>query len=107
LGARYDGIRKVWSSANLYVENIKIGRTSFSAILTYNGFTKQFDSQQYSFIYDLHCAEAILVYTQQNTGFRSGKDVALFIRLKAIPFDIPFGFGRRGQPLGSPGGVGF
>ncbi|MEZ0327896.1 MAG: hypothetical protein ACAH95_18530 [Fimbriimonas sp.] len=107
LGARYDGIRKVWSNANLYLENLKWGRTSFSAILTYNGFTKQFDSQQYSFIYDLHCAEAILVYTQQNTGFRSGKDVALFIRLKAIPFDIPFGFGRRGQPLGSPGGVGF
>ncbi len=107
LGARYDGIRKVWSNANLYLENLKWGRVSFSAILSYNGFTKQFDSQQYSFIYDLHCAEAILVYTQQNTGFRSGKDVALFIRLKAIPFDIPFGFGRRGQPLGSPSGAGF
>jgi LPS-assembly protein len=107
LGARYDGIRKVWSNANLYLENIRFGRTSFSAILTYNGFTKQFDSQQYSFIYDLHCAEAIVVYTQQNTGFRSGKDIALFIRLKAIPFDIPFGFGRRGQPLGTAGGVGF
>jgi LPS-assembly protein len=107
IGARYDGLRKVWSNANLYLENFQYGRVRISAILSYNGFTKQFDSQQYSFIYDLHCAEAILIYTQQNTGFRSGKDVSLFIRLKAIPFDLPFGFGRRGQPLGSPGGIGF
>jgi hypothetical protein len=107
LGARYDGIRKVWSSADLFMQNLQFGRTKLSTILTYNGFTKQFDTMQFAAVYDLHCAEAILVYTRQTSGFRAGNDVQIMIRLKALPFDIPFGFGRRGQPLGTPGGFGF
>ncbi len=106
-GARYDGIRKVWSNANLFLDGLKIGRARLSSILTYNGFTKNFDAQQYSLIYDLHCAEAVLNITDTGTGFRSGREISFFLRLKAFPFDLPFGFGRRGEPLGTGTGRNF
>jgi LPS-assembly protein len=106
-GAQYDGVNKVWSSANLFLQNYKIGRTQFSAIFSYNGFTKQFDSMQFNFIYDLHCAEMVLSYSDTNFGFRSGRQIGIFIRLKALPFDIPFGFGTQGQPISTPTGFGY
>ena len=107
IGARYDGYRKAWSNANLYLGNLKIGRTSLSSILSYNGFTKEFDAQQYNFVYDLHCAEAVLSVAEYSTGFRPGKEVQFFLRLKALPFDSLFGLGRRGQPLSTGSGTGF
>lgn len=107
LGARYDGIRKVWSNANLFINDLKIGRTKLSAIFAYNGYTKQFDSKQYTAIYDLHCAEAILTIIENNTGFRAGREVQFFIRLKAFPFDSIFGVGQRGQPIGTGTGRDF
>jgi LPS-assembly protein len=107
IGARYDGFRKSWSNANLYLNNLKMGRTSLSAILSYNGFTKRFDAQQYSFVYDLHCFEAVVNVSDYGTGFRAGKEIQFFLRLKALPFDSLFGIGRRGQPLGTGTGRDF
>ena len=107
LGSRYDGYRRAWSNANLYLSNLKVGRTTFSTVLSYNGFTKQFDAQQYNFVYDLHCAEAVLTYSEYSTGFRPGRDVQFFFRLKALSFDSLFGLGRRGQPISTGSGSGF
>lgn len=107
LGARYDGIRKVWGSVNVVLENLKVGRTHASAILQYNGFTKQFDSKQYQFTYDLHCWEAVLNVTENNTGFRAGREVQFLFRLKAFPFGTNYGTGRRGQPYSTGTGRDF
>ncbi|AIE86708.1 hypothetical protein [Fimbriimonas ginsengisoli] len=107
IGTRYDGIRKVWSNANIFLNNLKVGRARLSAALTYNGYTKQFDSKQYSMIYDLHCAEAVFTMTESNTGFRAGREIQFFVRLKAFPFNSLFGIGRRGQPLGTGTGRDF
>jgi LPS-assembly protein len=106
-GAQYNGISHVWSSANLYLQNFVAGRTKWSALLSYNGYTEEFDSMQLNMIYDLHCAEAIFSFTQSNTGFRAGTQFGIFIRIKALPFDIPFGFGTQGQPLSTPSGFGY
>ena len=107
LGARYDGFNKSWANINAFVEGVEIGKTRFGAVFNYNGFTKQFDSQQYNVVYDLHCFEAILTVSDFGTGFRAGQEVGFFIRLKAIPFDSNFGRGRLGQALGSGTGRDF
>lgn len=97
---RYDGIRQQWGSLNLYVEGLKYGRTKVSAILAYNGFLKRFEARQYSIRYDLHCTEAILEILENNFGFQSGRQINLFVRIKAFPMDTNFGTGRRGEPIG-------
>lgn len=107
VGARYDGIRKVWGSVNVVLENLKVGRTRVSTILQYNGFTKQFDSKQYQFTYDLHCWEAVLNVVENNTGFRAGREVQFLFRIKAFPFGTNFGTGRRGQPYSTGTGRDF
>lgn len=107
IGALYDGIRHTWSTTNLFLNNLKIGKTLIGATLSYNGYTQQFDSQQYNFIYDLHCAEAVLTWSEFNTGFRPGRTINFFIRLKAFSFDSAFGLGQRGQPLGTGTGRDF
>lgn len=106
-GARYDGVRKVWSNANLYLNNIRYGKSTLGVVLTYNGYTEHFDFMQYNVVYDLHCAEAVLTYSENNSGFRAGREVQFFIRLKAFPFDNFFGTGTRGQPLGTGTGRDF
>jgi LPS-assembly protein len=100
IGARYDGIRQVWGGVNVVLQNLKVGRTRFSTILQYNGYTRQFDSRQYNLIYDLHCAEAVVNVIENNVGFRAGREIQFLLRLKAFPFSTQFGNGRRGQPLG-------
>ncbi len=99
IGSRFDGIRHTWTSINIALTNLKIGRTQFSSNLAYNGYTERFDTQQYNVIYDLHCAEAVFTLTDQNYGFRPGRQIEFFIRLKALPFDGNFGLGTRGQPI--------
>lgn len=103
-GIRYDGLRSTWAAASLQAQALKLGRITVDMLLNYNGYTKQFDSQQYSIAYDLHCADAVFEITDFKTGFRSGRQFAFFIRLKALPFGSDFGFGRQGQRIG--GGVG-
>jgi LPS-assembly protein len=100
IGARYDGFRKQWGTVNAFVDGLKIGRSKLSAILNYNGYTKELDAQQYSFTYDLHCAEAVLTWVESRSGFRPGREIQFFLRLKAFPFDSIFGTTRRGAPLG-------
>lgn len=106
-GTKYDGIRNTWAAANLYIDGIRWGRLRMSTLLNYNGYTKRFDAQHYSFIYDLHCAEAVLQVLDNPTGFNSGRQIFFFLRLKALPFDTPFGTGQRGQPIGTGTGAGF
>jgi hypothetical protein len=106
LAARYDAHRQTWGNANLYIDALKIGKLKVSALMLYNGYLHRFDSRHLALTYDLHCAEVILQILENNTGFRPGREVVFFIRLKALPFSSPFGAGRSGQPLdfGTGGG---
>lgn len=106
-GARYDGVRKQWAAANFFVDGLRWGRLKTSAILSYNGYLKKFEAQHFQFTYDLHCAEAILTILDDPIGFNSGRTITFFIRIKALPFDTPFGVGKRGQPIGTGTGVGY
>lgn len=106
-GARYDGFRHTWGNVNIFVDGFKWGRLKTSALLVYNGYLEEFEARHFSFTYDLHCAEAILQIIDNPTGFRSGTQISFFIRLKALPFDTPFGTGRRGQSFGTGTGFGF
>ncbi len=104
IGARYDGLRHTWASVNAYLDGLEIGKTRFGTTLNFNGYTGRFDSQQYNMVYDLHCAEAIITVQDFGSGFRAGREIGFFIRLKAIPFDSSFGRGRLGQMLGTGSG---
>ncbi|MBX3114314.1 MAG: LPS-assembly protein LptD [Fimbriimonadaceae bacterium] len=105
--ARYDGQRAVWAAGSLQIEGFKWGQISTNAVLFYNGYTKQLEAQQYQISYDLHCTEAVLEITDFKSGFRSGRQIAFYIRIKALPFGSDFGTGRRGQSIGGTGGFGF
>lgn len=107
IGSRYDGIRHVWSNVNVFWDGIQIGRTRFTTILNYNGYLKNFDSQQYAAVYDLHCAEALFTMTDSQSGFRTGKTFGFFLRLKAFPTGRTIGTGNDGQPLGTGTGRDF
>jgi LPS-assembly protein len=107
LGTRYDGRRSVWGATSLLVEGLRIGRTTLQTALDWNGYTQRFDAQHLSLIYDLHEAELVLDYMDNQVGFRSGRQIALFFRLKAFPTRSPFGSGTRGQAIGGGTGFGF
>ncbi|MEQ1934977.1 MAG: hypothetical protein ABL962_14050 [Fimbriimonadaceae bacterium] len=107
IGARYDGFRHTWGNVNLFVDGFKMGRLKVSSLLAYNGYLKQFEARHFAFTYDLHCAEAILQVIDNPIGFRPGTQISFFIRLKAFPFDSPFGLGRSGQSYGTGTGYGF
>ncbi len=106
-GARYDGQRHTWASVNTIIDGITLGKLKMSALLSYNGYSKKFDARHFSFTYDLHDAEAILQVIDNPIGYRSGTQIQLFIRLKALPFDTPFGIGQRGQAVGTGTGYKF
>jgi hypothetical protein len=105
IGSAFDGIRHTWTSVNISLTSLKIGRTKFSTILAFDGYTQRFDTQQYNVVYDLHCAEAVFSVLSQADGFRPGNQYEFFIRLKAIPFDGNFGLGTRGQSITSNTGL--
>ncbi len=107
LGARYDGVRHTFGTVNLFLDGLTIGRTRLATILAFNGYRGRLDSTQINAIYDLHCAEAVVTYSDFGTGFRSGREIRVFLRIKALPFDGNFGLGRRGQPLGTATGRDF
>lgn len=100
IGARYDGMNHNWSQINAYMDGLQFGKSRLGTTLNFNGYTGRLDSQQYNLVYDLHCAEAILTFSDYGTGFRPGREIGFFIRLKAVPFDSNFGMGRLGQALG-------
>lgn len=101
--AQYDGFRRRFGPTNLFLEGLTFGKLKISAILNYNGYRERFDSRQYALTYDLHCSEAILVVSENLVGFRAGTEVGFFIRIKGLPFETPFGIGRRGQAIGGGG----
>lgn len=107
LGARYDGLRSQWAGFNLLVDGFRVGKVRTNFLLDYNGYTQRLDSQHYQMIYDLHCAEAVLEVIDNQIGFRSGRTVGFFIRIKAFPFGSQFGNGSRGQSIGGAGAFGF
>jgi len=106
VGAKYDGIRHTWGNLSVFVDGLKMGRLKLSTLLIYNGYLKKFESRHFSFTYDLHCAEAIFQVLDNPTGYRSGTQYVFMIRLKAFPFNTPFGTGRTGQSLGLGDGRG-
>lgn len=107
-GARFDGTRHTWGALNLFVDGLSFGRLKTSVLLAYNGYSRQFEARHFSFTYDMHCAEAVLQIIDNPVGFRSGREILLFVRLKILPSNTPFGTGRRGQAVGSgSGGFGF
>ena len=107
VGADYDGPSHTLSSINAYIDALKIGRMTVSTALAWNGYLNHFDTEQFSFDYDLHCVDAILELQQNNSGFRPGTQVYFFVRIKALPFDVPFGVGTRGQAVGFNNGASF
>lgn len=104
LGVQYDGIRKTLGNMNLFVDGLKWGRLKTSAILDYNGYLRKFNATHFAFTYDLHCADLIVQVLDNQTGFRPGTQVSVFLRLKAFPFTTPFGIGTRGQAVGGGSG---
>ncbi|HEY3779454.1 MAG TPA: hypothetical protein VGL56_00115 [Fimbriimonadaceae bacterium] len=103
-GFRYDGTQHTFGEWDLFFDAFKWGRLKASGLLDYDGYTHSFTSEQLSLTYDLHCAEAILQIQNNPSGFRSGTQIAFYIRLKAFPFNTPFGVGTQGQAVG--GGFG-
>lgn len=105
-GVQYDAARSTWSNVTLLFETFKFGKVTTSALLSYNGYLKKFEATQFQVSYDLHCTELVLQFQDNTTGFRSGREIQLFLRLKAFPLDSLFGTGRRGQSIRG-GGIGF
>lgn len=106
-GIRYDGRREQFAGMNFLVQGLKFGKITTSALIDFNGYTKMIESTHLSFAYDLHCTEAVLEITDNKLGFRNGRTIAFYFRIKALPTFSPFGTGRRGQAVGSGGGFGF
>ena len=107
LNSRYDGERHTWANFNLFADGLRWGKLKTAVAFSYNGYTKQVEARHLSLTYDLHCWEGVLQIIDNPVGFRKGREIGLFIRLKALPFETPFGLGRRGQSVGSGAGVGF
>lgn len=107
LGVRYDGLRSQWAAFNLQMLGIKRGKFELSLLGGYNGYSKQLEAQQYQLKYDLHCGEAVLEISDNRAGFRSGRTIGLFIRIKALPFTNSFGVGQRGQNVFGSNGIGY
>lgn len=106
LGVRYDGRRSQWAAASFEMTAFRWGRLSTDVLLNYNGYTRQMEAQQYALVWDMHCSELVLELSDYRAGFRPGRQIGIFFRLKAFPFNGDFGTGRRGQRLGGVGGFG-
>ncbi|MBX3112631.1 MAG: hypothetical protein KF857_11545 [Fimbriimonadaceae bacterium] len=107
LGVRYDGLRSQWAAFNVQMLGIKRGKFELGFLAGYNGYTQQLEAQQYQLKYDLHCGEAVLEISDNRAGFRSGRTIGLFIRIKALPFTNSFGVGQRGQNVFGSSGIGY
>lgn len=103
MAAHYDARRSIWAGTSVALSGFRTGRTELSFLLDYNGYTRMIESQQLSLVYDLHCTEAVLEIVENRVGFRSGRQIGLFLRLKAFPFQTPWGTGTRGQSVGLSG----
>jgi LPS-assembly protein len=100
-GLRYDVEQHTIGEWDLFVDALKWGRMKLSLVLDYDGYAHSFTADHFSVTYDLHCAEAIFQVLDNPTGFRPGTQFAFFLRLKAFPFNTPFGTGTQGQAVGA------
>jgi hypothetical protein len=107
LGLRYDAVRETMGNVNFYGTGIHYGRIGSEIRLEYNGYLRGFDAEQYAFTYDLHDAEVVFQMTNTGFGVNSGRQIQLFLRLKALPFNSLFGSGQRGQAIGTGTGRDF
>jgi hypothetical protein len=86
VGVRYSPQEKVFSTINLGADLQLGAKTRLQAFTGYNGFTKEFDQQQFRIVRDLHCFNLFATYDGSRKQFRF--DLAL----KALPFvDSQFG----------------
>ncbi len=104
VGGRYDGRTKKVSSASFMAQGMTWGRLGASVLADWNGFTEQLQALHYQLVWDMHCSEAVLEVIDNRTGFRAGKQIGFYVRLKAFPTFSPFGLGRGGQSVGFSGG---
>lgn len=107
IGSRYDVPRHTWGNVNLFAGGLRLGRLSGDVRLEYNGYLNRFENRQFAAIYDLHCWEAIFQFQDSPVGFRPGRTLQFFVRLKAFPFDTLFGAGRNGNAIGTGTGLDF
>ncbi len=100
-GFRYDAMEHTIGEWDMFIDALKWGRLKVSLVLDYDGYAHTFTADHFSITYDLHCAEAILQVLDNPTGFQPGPQIAFFLRLKAFPFNTPFGTGTSGQAVGA------
>jgi LPS-assembly protein len=106
LGVRYDFANESLAGVSARLVGARYGRTRFRMLMDYNGYSKRLEAQHYQASYDLHCAEAVLEVIDNRIGFRSGRTIGLYLRIKAFPSESLFGQGTRGQAVGSGFGFG-
>lgn len=96
VGSRYDLKEGSMNSLRSRIA-VKIGRKwSADALVSWDGYSEQFDYRAFRITRDLHCWEASLVFTDE-LGFRNDKGIMLDLRLKAFRGEDRFGVGQYGQ----------
>ena len=102
---RYDPKTDKLASGNAYLETYLFNNGwRIGGLLNYNGYTDQFDSQQYQIIRDMHCMEAVFSMSDIQTGYSVGKQFMLQLRLKALGKTPKLGKGNSGESLMSSSG---
>ena len=103
--ALYDPKTDKLASGNAYLETYLFNNGwRIGGLLNYNGYTDQFDSQQYQIIRDMHCMEAVFSMSDIQTGYSVGKQFMLQLRLKALGKTPKLGRGNSGESLMSSSG---
>ncbi len=105
ISALYDPKTDKLASGNAYLETYLFNNGwRIGGLLNYNGYTDQFDSQQYQIIRDMHCMEAVFSMSDIQTGYSVGKQFMLQLRLKALGKTPKLGKGNSGESLMSSSG---
>jgi len=99
LSTVYNTSRSNWDTVRAQLE-VPLGRWwKIRALTSYSGLRKQFDYKHLLITRDLHCWEASLLVSDENSFFRSRREVRFDIRIKAFPVTQAFGVGQFGQAL--------
>jgi LPS-assembly protein len=101
LNTRFDARRSLWAGGTLGLRDLEFGKLNASLLLDWSGYTNSLNAMHLQLAYDLHCMDAVLEIMDNRAGFRSGQQIGLFIRVKALPGGGPYGQGRRGEMIGS------
>lgn len=107
LVSKYDPQRHRVGQLNGYL-NVPIDkRFRVVTLFQYNGYLDRFESRNLQLVWDLHCLEASLTYTENPYGFRNDRQLMFQLRIKAIPVSQRFGVGQFGQALDTGVGGGY